>query len=131
MARRNFDRSTAAIPAVVDFKTGKAIEKAGIPVICSQIHIYREKMGMEQKALAKAIGVTANAISNWENGRARPDVNLLPAICETLHITFYDLFGLPAPKTGNTERDQQLLDRFHKLSAGHKMAVEKMTENLL
>ena len=34
---------------------------------------------MEQKALAKAIGVTGNAISNWENGRARPDVNLIPA----------------------------------------------------
>ena len=131
MARRNFERSTAAIPAVVDFKTGKAIEKPGIPVICSQIHLYREKIGMEQKALAKAIGVSANAISNWENGRSRPDVNLLPSICETLHISFYDLFCLPSPVKGNTDRDQQLLDNFHKLTNGHKIAVEKMTENLL
>lgn len=131
MARRNFERSTAAIPVVVDFKTGKAVEKPGIPVICSQIHLYREKIGMEQKAMAQAIGVSANAISNWENGRSRPDVNLLPAICETLHITFHDLFSMPAPKTGNTERDQQLLDNFHKLTNGHKIAVEKMTESLL
>ena len=131
MARRNFERSTDAISVVVDFKTGKAIEKPGIPVICSQIHLYREKSGMEQKALAKAIGVTANAISNWENGRSRPDVNLLPSICETLHISFYDLFRFPSPTTGNTEQDQQLLDQFHQLSNGHKLAVEKMVESLL
>ena len=131
MARRNFERSTDAISVVVDFKTGKAIEKPGIPVICSQIHLYREKNGMEQKALAKAIGVTANAISNWENGRSRPDVNLLPSICETLQISFYDLFCVPSPTTGNTEQDQQLLDRFHQLSNGHKLAIEKMVESLL
>lgn len=131
MARRTFERSTATIPVVVDFKTGKAVEKPGIPVICSQIHLYREKIGMEQKALAQAIGVSANAISNWENGRSRPDVNLLPAICETLRISFYDLFSLPAPNTGNTERDQQLLDSFHKLNNGHKLAVEKMAQSLL
>lgn len=131
MARRNFDRSTAAVPVVIDFRTGKAVEKPGIPVICSQINLFREKIGMEQKALAQAVGVSANAISNWENGRSRPDVNLLPVICETLHITLYDLFGLPVPKVGNTERDQQLLASFHKLTTGHKVAVENMIENLI
>ena len=131
MARRSFERSTAGIPVVVDIKTGKAIEKPGIPVICSQIHLFREKIGMEQKALAKALGITSNSISNWETGRARPDVNLLPAICKTLHITLYDLFDIPAPKTGNSERDQKLLDKFHKLSAGHQLALENMEESLL
>lgn len=131
MARRNFERATSAIPVVIDFKTGKAIEKPGIPVICSQIHLFREKIGMEQKALGQAIGISANAISNWENGRSRPDVNLLPAICETLHITLNDLFALPSPAARNTERDQQLLDRFHRLNTGHKIAVEKMADSLL
>lgn len=131
MARRNFERSTSAIPVVIDFRTGKAVEKPGIPVICSQIHLFREKIGMEQKALGQAIGVSANAISNWENGRSRPDVNLLPAICETLHITLNDLFALPSPEAGNTERDQILLDRFHRLNAGHKLAMEKMADALL
>ena len=86
---------------------------------------------MEQKALGKAIGVSANAISNWENGRSRPDVNLLPAICETLHITLNDLFAISSPEAGNTERDQQLLDRFHRLSTGHRIALEKMADSLL
>ena len=131
MARRNFDRSTSAIPVVIDYKTGKAIEKPDIPVICSQIHLFRVKNGLEQKALARAIGVSANAISNWENGRARPDVNLLPAICAALHITLNDLFALPAPQEGNSQRDQHLLARFHSLNAGHKMALEKMAESLL
>ena len=131
MARRNFDRSTSAIPAVIDLRTGKALEKPGIPVICSQIHLYREKTGTEQKALAKAIGVSSNAVSNWENGRARPDVSLLPSICDTLQITLYDLFGLPDPGIRNTEREQELLDNFHKLTDGHQIAVENLMKSLL
>ncbi len=49
---------------------------------------------MEQKVLAAMVDVTANAMSNWERGRARPDVNLLPNIYEALRITFYQLYGL-------------------------------------
>jgi len=131
MARRNFERTTSAIPVVIDFQTGKAIEKPGIPVICSQIHLFREKNGMEQKALGQAIGVSSNAISNWENGRSRPDVNLLPAICEALHISLNDLFAIPASESRNTERDQQLLARFHRLNTGHKIALENMADSLL
>jgi len=131
MARRNFERTTSAIPVVIDFQTGKAIEKPGIPVICSQIHLFRERNGMEQKALGQAIGVSSNAISNLENGRSRPDVNLLPAICEALHISLNDLFAIPASEARNTERDQQLLARFHRLNTGHKIALENMADSLL
>ena len=131
MARRNFERTTSAIPVVIDFQTGKAIEKPGIPVICSQIHLFREKNGMEQKALGQAIGVSSNAISNWENGRSRPDVNLLPAICGALHISLNDLFAIPVSEARNTERDQQLLARFHRLNTGHKIALENMADSLL
>ena len=97
MARRKIETPTVPGSIVVDLNSGKTLEKALPAMICSRIKFFREKLGMEQKALAAQIGVTFNAVSNWECGRSRPDLNLIPAICEALHISLYDLYGMPAP----------------------------------
>ena len=130
MARRKIDLSTSGQGKVVDMKTGKPVEKPVLPVICERIQHYRDVMGMEQKALADLVGVTANSISNWENGRSRPDVNLLPAICNALNITLYDLFALNDPTIKYTARQQMLVDEFTALSEGHKKAVENLVDTL-
>ena len=33
-----------------------------IPIICERIRFYREKKGIEQKAIAEALGIKSNAI---------------------------------------------------------------------
>ena len=81
MPRRSIDRSTKGTGDLIDLKTGQLAEKPVYPVLCERIRFFREKSGLEQKALAKQIGVSSNAVSNWENGRGRPDINLLPDIC--------------------------------------------------
>ena len=130
MSRRKIDLSTSGEGNVVDMKTGKPVALPSLPVICERIKHYRELMGMEQKALARLIGVTPNSISNWETGRSRPDVNLLPGICEALNITFYDLFGVPDPTIKYTARQQLLVDEFSGLSEGHRQAVENLVDTL-
>ena len=87
MPRRTFDRSTSGEGKVIDMKTGKPVEKPSIPIICERIRYYRELMGMEQKELARLLGITGNSISNWEKGRSRPDINLIPQLCELLNVT--------------------------------------------
>lgn len=129
MARRKIDLSTSGEGNIVDMKTGKPVAIPVLPVICERIRHYRELMGMEQKALARLIGVTPNSISNWENGRSRPDVNLLPGICEALNITFYDLFNVPNP-IKYTARQQLLVDAFSSLTEGHRQAVENLVDTL-
>ena len=47
----------------------------------------RKEKGLTQVEMAKIIGVTDRAISNWENGRRIPDVSLFNNICEALDIT--------------------------------------------
>ena len=131
MARRKIELSTSGEGSIVDIKTGKPVEIPVLPVICERIRHYRETVGIEQKALASLVGVTANSISNWENGRSRPDVNLLPAICEALNITLYDLFQIEAPGPRYTPRQVMLLDQFNSLSDGHKHVVEKTIESLI
>lgn len=73
------------------------IAKKEIHIVGQRVKYYREKLGMEQMALAEMLGVKSNAISNWEHGRTRPDLNQIPKICKALGIGFYELFGVDDP----------------------------------
>ena len=66
IARRKIATATVPGSIVVDLNSGKAPEKALPAVICCRIRFFREKLRMEQKALATQIGVTFNAVNNWE-----------------------------------------------------------------
>lgn len=131
MAKRKFELQGENSKNIIDMKTGKSSEKKSMPVICRCIRYYREKSGMDQKALANAVGVLISAVSNWENGRSRPDINLLPKICKALDITFYDLFDMQNPTMINTPREQNLIDSYEQLSAGHQHTIDKMIETLI
>ena len=131
MPKRVFDRSTSYESRVIDMHTGKPVPAETKPMICDRIRHYREELGMEQKALAAMVGVTANAVSNWERGRARPDVNLLPNICEALRITLYQLYGLDDPSVKYTTVEDAFMENYRQLTPGHQYAVRAMAQNLL
>ena len=131
MPKRVFDRSTSYESRVIDMHTGKPVPAETKPMICDRIRHYREELGMEQKALAAMVGVTANAVSNWERGRARPDVNLLPNICEALQITLYQLYGLDDPSVKHTAVEDTFIENYRQLTPGHQYALRAMAQNLL
>lgn len=131
MPRRSIERPAKGSGNVIDMKTGKAVERPALPVLCERIRFYRERAGMEQKTLAKLIGVTGNAVSNWENGRGRPDINLLPDICRALNVTMYDLFDMEDPGIRYSAGEQIFLDQYKQLSPGHRMAIDQMVDTLL
>ena len=131
MPKRVFERSTTPKRNVIDMHTGKPVPAETKPMICDRIRHYREKLGMEQKALAAMVGVTANAVSNWERGRARPDVNLLPDICEALQITLYQLYGLDDPSGSYSAAEERFMDDYRQLTSGNRYAVSVLTQTLL
>ena len=54
----------------------------------------RKAKGMSQEKLAELVGVSRQAVSKWETGEAKPDVDKLIAICETLELRMdYLCFG--------------------------------------
>lgn len=130
MPRRKIDSTLPPLsPALPEEKC-----RAGIPVPASlggQIRFFREQHRLEQKELAARIGITANAISNWEHGRGRPDLNLLPALCQALNITLYELFGLQEPASFYTAEEQSLLAKYRTLTRGHQTALRQLAESLL
>ena len=54
----------------------------------------RRERGITQENLAGIIGVSAQAISKWENNATMPDITLLPIIADTLGVTIDELFGI-------------------------------------
>ena len=131
MPRRTFDRSTSSESNVIDMNTRKPAAKNMMPVICERIRFYRKQMGMEQKTLARMVGVTANAVCNWESGCYRPDVNLLPDICEALQITLYQLYDLKDPSIRYTAAEEMFMDDYRQLTPGNRYAVSSLTRTLL
>lgn len=57
----------------------------------------RKRLGLTQDALAEKLGITAQAVSKWENEQSCPDVTMLPRLAEIFGITTDSLLGLEAP----------------------------------
>lgn len=56
------------------------------------IALYRKQCGFTQEQLSEKIGVTAQAVSKWENETSNPDVMILPTIAKVLGIDMNTLF---------------------------------------
>lgn len=53
----------------------------------------RKALGLTQDQLAEKLGVTAQAVSKWENDQSCPDINMLPKLAEIFGITTDALLG--------------------------------------
>ena len=131
MSRRKIERDTTNKGNVIDMKTGERVEQPSLPIICDRIRFYRKNQGMEQKAFAEKIGTQANTVNNWEKGRSRPDVSLLPVICDVLGITLQQLFGLEASGDALTEREANLVSQYRQLNKGDQYTVDTMVRTMV
>lgn len=54
---------------------------------------FRRKNNITQEDLAAELGVTAAAVSKWENGYTLPDVMMLCALADYFHVSTDELLG--------------------------------------
>lgn len=69
-------------------------------VVGQNIAKLRHEKQMKQEELARAVGVSAQAVSKWETG-GMPDAALLPKIADTFSVSVDVLFGRD-PKTSGS-----------------------------
>lgn len=62
--------------------------------IGKKIKDFRLVKGITQDTLAQELGVTAQAVSRWENGAAMPDIAILPALSVYFGVRIDDFFEL-------------------------------------
>ncbi len=67
--------------------------------VAQRIREARNAQNMTQMALADEMGVSYQAVSNWERGNSMPDISKLEQLCNVLHITVYELLGTDDPQT--------------------------------
>ena len=127
MGRRAFDKEKSNI---IDISTRKQTDGAPLPIICERVRYYRALRKIDQKELARQLNITKNSISNWECGRSRPDVSLLPDLCRILDISPFDLMGMQDPRVFDP-KEQQHMDNYRKLKKSNKNLVDGLMGNML
>ena len=65
--------------------------------IGKRIAQHRKRLELTQDALAEKLGVTAQAVSKWENDQSCPDITMLPRLAEIFGITTDELLGREQP----------------------------------
>ena len=127
MGRRAFESEKTK---VIDIHTGKPADEAPLPTICERVRHYRTLRKMEQKELARQLNITPNSVSNWECGRSRPDVSLLPELCRVLEITPFELMGMHNPAV-YSEHERLHMDKYRKLAGRDRYLVDNMMDSML
>ncbi|MBR4905664.1 MAG: helix-turn-helix domain-containing protein, partial [Clostridia bacterium] len=59
-----------------------------------RIAMLRKEKGLTQEQLAEKVGVSAQAVSKWENDISCPDITLLPLLADILGVTVDELLGV-------------------------------------
>ena len=75
----------------------------------------RKRLGLTQDQLAEKLGVTAQAVSKWENDQSCPDITMLPRLAEIFGITTDALLGREEAKVYRAEvvEEEQENEGFH------------------
>lgn len=79
--------------------------------IGESIKELRKAKDISQEALAKALGVTFQAVSKWETNVSAPDISLIPAIASYFGVSIDDLFDY------NTLENEKKIDHICRQAA--------------
>ena len=79
----------------------------------------RKTRGVKQEELARFVGVSAQAVSKWENGGV-PDTELLPKIAAFFQVSIDELFGIQVGVVANIQ--DAILDDITRTKAENRIA---------
>lgn len=74
-----------------DVARQRAIERKGSMELARQLKAKREERGLSQDEVSKAIFVSRQTISNWENDKTYPDVQGLLLLSQLLEVSIDEL----------------------------------------
>ena len=75
--------------------------------IGKRIAAHRKRLGMTQEQLAEKLGITAQAVSKWENDQSCPDISVLPILADIFQISTDALLGrVQIPVVVDTAQNQ-------------------------
>jgi transcriptional regulator with XRE-family HTH domain len=99
--------------------------------IGARIRQMREALGLTQSELAQRAGVTAAAVSQWENRQTKglKGSSLIRA-AEALGVEVKDLMEDAPPRFGLPADEESLLQLYRSLPAGHQVLAHRLLKAL-
>lgn len=119
--------------AVVEFPQTQAAKNKlrNKAEVGDKIRAYRAMRNLSQPQLAEALGVTKNAITNWENGTSRPDFALIAKLCLALDISADAFFGLPSKADALSQPEWEHMKLYRAMTNAQRKSVDTLMEALI
>lgn len=88
--------------------------------IAENIKKYRKIAGINQKELAKALGVSPPAVSNWESGANSIEIDTLVRVCRILKVSVNDMLGFSESEFSISPQEEELVKAFRRCTRERK-----------
>ena len=93
----------------------------------NQIALLRKQRGFTQDELAEKLGITAQAISKWENGHTLPETTLLPLLANLLNSSIDSILAPNNTQKGDVISFGKYLWRVLKISGEQMLIITETT----
>jgi transcriptional regulator with XRE-family HTH domain len=111
-------------------------DSAFFTALGKRIAQYRVERDMSQQQLADALGIAQQTLGNYETGRSRLPVSLLPPLTTLLSVSLESLLGQAvhptrSGKRGPASRLEQQLDQISQLPRAKQKFVSQFLDSVL
>lgn len=62
-------------------------------IVAENIRKLREERGLEAQAFAERLGLTKQAVSNYDSGRRKWPIDMLPRVADLLGVSIEYIYG--------------------------------------
>ena len=101
--------------------------------VVDRLNLLQENSGMNQKDLAKAIGLSLSIFTIWNKGNAKPGLKQLVKVAQNFNVSLdWLVFGDDAPSNDlenvikldfSSQSEKELIDKFRELPDSYQKNV--------
>ena len=95
------------------------------------IRSCRKKEDLTQADLANKLGIPKSYVGHWEAGRSRPDLNLIPGLCNALGISLSYFFDAPESEDALTDKERHFMEGYRKVDTRDRMILDSTLETMI
>lgn len=90
-----------------------------------KMRALRRRDGRTQEELAQALGVTAQAVSRWENSLCYPDMALIPSMANFFGVSIDELFGYQNERTSRVDELVHRIRSMNEANNGRDICMDE------
>jgi transcriptional regulator with XRE-family HTH domain len=100
-------------------------------MMCDELKRLRKERGLTQVELAEKLNLSQSTIASWENGKRRPDLDLLPIIADFFGVSVDEIYGQePHEQTPPQALDDALVDLLVNLPPAQVQRVKDFVQGM-